>query len=97
MSHRFKLPSKPRRLPTASESLVRRYKQLAPRPIRCPVCFKGMTSYNNLARHMTHTAEAYPQHVDFVEKMTRENFLNFAVRSGGIKRLAEILEGRKQG
>ena len=56
-----------------------------------------MTSYINLARHMTHMAEAYPQHVDFVEKMTRESFLNFAVRSGGIKRLAEMLEGSKQG
>ena len=65
---------------------------------RCPVCGKLMPNYLGVARHMTHTAEAYPQHVDFVERVTGDKFLSFAIGKGGVRRLADILEkGRKAG
>ena len=33
-----------------------------------------MTTYVNLARHMTKTADMYPQHVEYVERITGKGF-----------------------
>lgn len=43
---------------------------------------------------MTRTAEMHPQHVEFVERVTGEKFLGFAIGKSGMRRLAEILEGK---
>jgi hypothetical protein len=54
-----------------------------------------MASHLNLAKFITHTTQMYRQHVEYVEKFTGERFLNFAVKQGGSRRFADILQGAK--